>query len=59
METDVQSTSDGKVVIFHDSDLKRVAGLNKRVSDLTFKEIKEVDLINGGTVPSFTSNKRP
>ena len=53
METDVQSTSDGKVVIFHDSDLKRVAGLNKRVSDLTFKEIKEVDLINGGTIPSL------
>ena len=53
METDVQSTSDGKVVIFHDSDLKRVAGLNKRVSDLTFKEIKEVDLINGGSIPSL------
>ena len=32
METDVQSTSDGKVVIFHDSDLKRVAGINKKVS---------------------------
>ena len=53
METDVQSTSDGKVVIFHDSDLKRVAGLNKRVSDLTFKEIKEVDLILGGRIPSL------
>ena len=53
METDVQSTSDGKVVIFHDSDLKRVAGLNKRVSDLTFKEIREVDLILGGKIPSL------
>ncbi len=53
METDVQSTSDGKVVIFHDSDLKRVAGLNKRVSDFTFKEIKEVDLILGGKIPSL------
>jgi len=53
METDVQSTSDGKVVIFHDSDLKRVAGLNKKVSDFTFKEIKEVDLIHGGRIPSL------
>ncbi len=53
METDVQSTSDGKVVIFHDSDLKRIAGLNKRVSDFTFKEIKEVDLILGGKIPSL------
>ena len=53
METDVQATSDGEVVIFHDSDLKRVAGLNKRVSDLTFKEIKAVDLIYGGRIPSL------
>ena len=53
METDVQSTSDGKVVIFHDSDLKRVAGINKKISELTFQEIKEVDLINGGRIPSL------
>jgi len=53
METDVQSTSDGKVVIFHDSDLKRVAGINKKVSELTFKEIKEINLINGGKIPSL------
>ena len=53
METDVQLTSDGKVVIFHDSDLKRVAGLNKRINELTLKEIKEIDLINGGRIPSL------
>jgi glycerophosphoryl diester phosphodiesterase len=53
METDVQTTSDGKVVIFHDSDLKRVAGLNKKVSELTFKEIKKLDLIQGGRIPSL------
>ncbi len=53
METDVQSTSDGKVVIFHDNDLKRVAGLNKRINELTLKEIKEIDLINGGRIPSL------
>ena len=53
METDVQSTSDGKVVIFHDSDLKRVAGINKKVSELTFKEIKDVNLTTGGKIPSL------
>ena len=53
METDVQLTSDGKVVIFHDNDLKRVAGLNKRINELTLKEIKEIDLINGGRIPSL------
>ena len=53
METDVQSTSDGKVVIFHDSDLKRVAGINKKVSELTFKEIKDINLTTGGKIPSL------
>ena len=53
METDVQLTSDGKVVIFHDNDLKRIAGLNKKVSDLSFKKIKEIDLIHGGRIPSL------
>ena len=33
METDVQSTKDGYVVIFHDANLKRLAGLNKKVKD--------------------------
>ena len=46
METDVQSTLDGKVVIFHDETLERVAGINKKVSQLTFQEIKKIDLIN-------------
>ena len=53
METDVQSTSDGKVVVFHDNDLKRVAGLNKKVSDLTLQEIKKIELFKGGRVPSL------
>ena len=35
METDVQSTKDGYVVIFHDANLKRLAGLNKEVKYLT------------------------
>ena len=53
METDVQSTLDGKVVIFHDETLERVAGINKKVSQLTFQEIKKIDLINGGKIPSL------
>lgn len=51
METDVQSTKDGYVVIFHDANLKRMAGLNKKVKDLTLEEIKSIDLIDGGKIP--------
>ena len=46
METDVQSTLDGKVVIFHDETLERVAGINKKVSQLTFQEIKKIVITN-------------
>ena len=51
IETDVQSTKDGHVVIFHDSTLKRMAGINKSISDLTLEEIKRIELIDGGKIP--------
>ena len=51
IETDVQSTKDGHVVIFHDSTLKRMAGINKRVKDLMLDEVKGIELINGGRIP--------
>ena len=53
METDVQATLDGEVVIFHDSNLERVAGINKKVSQLSYKEIKKIDLKRGGRIPSL------
>ena len=51
IETDVQSTKDGHVVIFHDSTLKRMAGINKRIKDLMLDEVKGIELINGGRSP--------
>ena len=48
IETDVQATKDGEVVIFHDSNLRRLAGLNKKVNELTLEEIRSVDLLQGG-----------
>ena len=53
METDVQATLDGEVVIFHDSNLERVAGINKKISQLSYKEIKKIDLKKGGRIPSL------
>ena len=51
IETDVQSTKDGHVVIFHDSTLKRMAGINKQIKDLMLEEVKGIELINGGRIP--------
>ena len=44
MELDVQLSRDGQVVVFHDDDLKRVCGVDKRVDELTFSELRELRL---------------
>ena len=51
METDVQATKDGHIVIFHDSSLKRMAGMNQAIKELTLDEVKSIELINGGKIP--------
>ena len=42
-ELDVQLTSDGVVVVFHDPTLKRIAGVNKRICDMSFEEVRKID----------------
>jgi len=43
-EIDVQETADGVVVLLHDTDLMRIAGLNKNIWQLTYPEIKSLDV---------------
>ena len=42
IETDVHVTKDGKFIIVHDDDLKRVAGLEVVVEESTFDELRAV-----------------
>lgn len=44
IELDVRVSKDGKVVICHDPDLRRVAGLDRRVKDMTAEELAAVSL---------------
>ncbi len=44
IECDVQLTKDGKPVIFHDDTLTRMCGVDKRVCELTFDEIRKLRL---------------
>ena len=53
LESDTQATSDGHAVLFHDSDLKRVAGIDALVSELTLTEVREIRLANGGSIPTL------
>ncbi len=44
MELDVQLSKDGEVVVFHDDTLDRVCGVEGRVEDKDYAELKELSL---------------
>lgn len=44
IELDVQLSKDGQVVVFHDDTLDRVCGVNARVDEKTFAELRELRL---------------
>ena len=46
IELDVQILKDGNLIVFHDDNLLRLTGKNKRVYDLTLEDIKSVNLLN-------------
>lgn len=55
IETDIRLTKDGALVLFHDDNLSRMAGIEKRVYDCTREQLSRVRL--GGTdekIPLFS-----
>lgn len=55
IELDVQLSRDGHVVVFHDSTLNRVCGVDARVEEKTFPELKQLSLCGTEeTVPLLT-----
>lgn len=54
IELDVQLTKDNRVVVIHDDNLQRVCGVDKRVSELTFRQLQEYTLFQSQqTIPLF------
>ena len=53
IEMDVRRAKSGELVVFHDDDLRRLAGLNVRAEELTLPELKEV-LLRHPSDPSKT-----
>lgn len=43
VEIDIRQTKDKQIVVFHDANTRRITGLNKKVSQLTLKELKRLD----------------
>ncbi|MCG3204622.1 MAG: hypothetical protein KCHDKBKB_01337 [Elusimicrobia bacterium] len=56
-EIDVQLSRDGVVVLAHDSDFSRTAGVAKRISELNWNEIRRLDV--GGSFPEKFHGTRP
>ena len=57
-EIDVQETSDGEIILNHDRDLMRVAGVPRRISEMTLAEVRAVD-IGRKFSPEFAGEKVP
>jgi glycerophosphoryl diester phosphodiesterase len=43
-EIDVQTTADGVAVLIHDADLMRLASVNRRIQDMPYEELREIDV---------------
>jgi glycerophosphoryl diester phosphodiesterase len=57
-EMDAQQTADRAVVLLHDRDLKRVAGDPRRIEDLTFDEVRKLD-VGSWFGPAFAGERVP
>jgi glycerophosphoryl diester phosphodiesterase len=57
-EIDVQLTADGVIVLLHDSDLKRVAGVSRRIDAVTYDEARKLD-VGSWFGPAFAGERIP
>jgi glycerophosphoryl diester phosphodiesterase len=57
-EVDVQQTADGVVVLLHDGDLMRVAGDPRKIDELSYDEVRELD-VGSWFSPAFDGERVP
>jgi len=53
IEFDARVTKDNKIVVFHDGNLQRIAGLNKAVDEMTLAELTATETNSGYPIPSI------
>ena len=51
-EIDIQRTSDGSCIVLHDNTFSRVAGVDKKPSEMTLEEVKQLR-VDGEPVPTL------
>lgn len=59
IETDVQKTKDGVFVLCHDTNLKRMCGVDKKISDITYEELQQYPVISGNNADRYPNNYIP
>jgi glycerophosphoryl diester phosphodiesterase len=57
-EIDVQETADGVVVVFHDADLMRTAGVDRKIWEIRYEELKQLD-VGAWFAPQFRGERVP
>jgi len=58
IEIDVQESRDGAVVVIHDSDFMKLAGVNMKVGDGSLKQIQKID-VGSWFAPEFFNERVP
>ncbi len=53
IELDVQLSSDGELMVFHDETLRRVCGVDGRLCDMTREQLSQIPLPDGSAIPTF------
>lgn len=53
VECDVHLSKDGQLVVIHDDNLMRTAGVDKAVAEMTVDELRQVDVGDGYGVPTL------
>ena len=51
VELDVMLCASGEPVVFHDDDLRRLAGRPERISAMPYRALRELPLAGGGNIP--------
>jgi glycerophosphoryl diester phosphodiesterase len=59
IECDVHSTKDGEFVVFHDDDLKRMANLSLKISEIEYQMLSNILILSGKNIKQFPNEKIP
>ena len=58
VEIDIQLSSDHKIVVIHDFNTKRLAGVNKKLKDQPFEDLRKLD-VGAWMNPAWTGERIP